>query len=32
MGFVRVGEQPTKGGDVVVALLAAPVAATTDAS
>jgi predicted GNAT superfamily acetyltransferase len=25
MGFARVGEQPTKGGDVVVALLAAPV-------
>ena len=25
MGFKRVGEQPTKGGDVVVALLAAPV-------
>ncbi|MFD1714360.1 GNAT family N-acetyltransferase [Amnibacterium flavum] len=26
MGFERVGEQPTKGGEVVVALLAAPVA------
>ena len=27
MGFDRVGEQSTKGGEVVVALLAAPVSA-----
>jgi predicted GNAT superfamily acetyltransferase len=27
MGFERIGEQPTKGGEIVVALLAAPVTA-----